>query len=47
MINRITLFLQEVSNFEKRHDIHITPNEKMQMLNIVPIQPVDVHIVLC
>ncbi len=38
-------FLGRLQEFEQRNNIKFTPNEKMQMMNIVPVQPVDVHIV--
>ena len=42
---RIQNFLRELDNFEVRHGIHLTPNERMQMINIVPVQAVDIHTV--
>ena len=44
-MGRIQSFLASLFEFEQRNNVRFTPNEKMQMINIVPIQPVDVHIV--
>ncbi len=44
-MGRIQSFLASLLEFEQRNNVRFTPNEKMQMINIVPIQPVDVHIV--
>lgn len=44
-MDRIQSFLASLFEFEQRNNVRFTPNEKMQMINIVPIQPVDVHIV--
>lgn len=46
IMNRMETFLEKINEFEQRNNIKFTANEKMQMINIVPIQPVDVHIVL-
>lgn len=43
---RIKHFLSELKQFEDRCNIKFTPNEKMQMINVIPVQPVDVHIVV-
>ncbi|CBK23626.2 uncharacterized protein [Blastocystis hominis] len=40
---KIQNFLRELESFETRHGVHLTPNEKMQMINIVPVQAVDIH----
>lgn len=34
-----------LEQFEEKYSIRFMPNEKMQMINIIPLQPVDVHIV--
>ena len=46
VISRVKQFLSELKQFEERNNVVFTPNEKMQMINIIPIQPVDVHIVV-
>ena len=43
--NRVRRFLAALEQFEEKYGIRFMPNEKMQMINIVPLQPVDVHIV--
>ena len=43
--NRVRRFLAALEQFEEKYSIRFMPNEKMQMINIIPLQPVDVHIV--
>ncbi|KAK8814782.1 hypothetical protein WA556_006821, partial [Blastocystis sp. ATCC 50177/Nand II] len=43
---KMETFLGRLQEFEQRNNIKFTPNEKMQMMNIVPVQPVDVHIIV-
>lgn len=45
LIIRIKNFLSVLKEFEMKHNIKFTPNEKMQLINILPIQAVDIHIV--
>ena len=42
--NRVRRFLAALEQFEEKYSIRFMPNEKMQMINIIPLQPVDVHI---
>ena len=44
--NRVRRFLTALEQFEEKYSIRFMPNEKMQMINIIPLQPVDVHIVV-
>lgn len=38
-------FLSNLKDFETNYNIKFTPNEKMQLINILPVQAVDIHIV--
>lgn len=43
--SRVRRFFAALEQFEQKYSIRFMPHEKMQLLNIVPLQPVDVHIV--
>ena len=45
IIIRVKCFLANLMDFETKYNIKFTPNEKMQLINILPVQAVDIHIV--
>ncbi|KAK8810530.1 hypothetical protein WA158_007105 [Blastocystis sp. Blastoise] len=43
---KVEMFLKDVDEFEKSANIHITKAERMQLLNIVPMLPVDIYLII-